>query len=202
MDIVREYFWLWLLLAIIFVCVVMGLIFICINLCISKAGKHRLAPDHKSTAMGKKYQERNQTMTPPLPPRTQFLLAEAQSYENISERPSCGQKIGSHFQQITTDFHDHEPNMVVPCEPKQILDLQPNYKTFHDFEHNLSPIPKYEEITDEQANYVKVDDEDEPFPPAPPNQEVVNPVEDTMEDYDDVAGEDENQDEKDYDDVG
>nr|XP_057942587.1 uncharacterized protein LOC131138046 isoform X2 [Doryrhamphus excisus] len=164
MDIVREYFWLWLLLAIIFVCVVMGLIFICINLCISKA--------------------------------------EAQSYENISERPSCGQKIGSHFQQITTDFHDHEPNMVVPCEPKQILDLQPNYKTFHDFEHNLSPIPKYEEITDEQANYVKVDDEDEPFPPAPPNQEVVNPVEDTMEDYDDVAGEDENQDEKDYDDVG
>ncbi|XP_072769850.1 uncharacterized protein [Nerophis lumbriciformis] len=177
MDLIREYLWFWLILGMVFVCMLFGLLFIFINMCISKTEKYAL--DRKATKKENKYQGRNETATPVLPPRTQFLLAEAQNYENITERPDGGQNTQSPFQQNMDDPHDHDLNQKDPCERKQIDD-----NAFQDHDQYLAEDPDYEEIAEQQADYVKVVDEDDVYPPL-------------MEDYDDIAGDD-----KDYDDLG
>ncbi|XP_061754904.1 aquaporin-11-like [Nerophis ophidion] len=140
--------------------------------------------DHKATTKENNYQERNQTATPALPPRTQFLLAEAQSYENITEHPDSGQSSMFSFQQITAYPHDHDLNQEDPRERKQILDLQHDDNPFQDHEQNLAEVSDYEEVAEQSGDYVKVYDEGEVHPPL-------------MEDYDDIAGKD-----QDYDDLG
>ncbi|XP_077596008.1 uncharacterized protein LOC144212205 isoform X2 [Stigmatopora nigra] len=87
MDLLRNYFWLWLILAIIFTSLFICIIFIFINKCIRQKGSHqRLSASRRYSEDkdSKKYEE-CRFPKPPLPPRTQFLLPEAQSYENIPE---------------------------------------------------------------------------------------------------------------------
>ncbi|XP_077448930.1 uncharacterized protein scimp [Stigmatopora argus] len=87
MDLLRNYFWLWLMLAIIFTSLFICIIFIFINKCIRQKGKHQLlsaSRRHSEDKDTKKFEECTYPK-PPLPPRTQFQLPEAQSYESISE---------------------------------------------------------------------------------------------------------------------
>ncbi|XP_077403057.1 uncharacterized protein scimp isoform X2 [Vanacampus margaritifer] len=58
--------------------------------------------------------------TPPLPPRTQFLLAEAQSYENIADVPNQREKTTAH------QLLDHEQNMADLPKHMQIPDQRPD----------------------------------------------------------------------------
>ncbi|XP_077360985.1 uncharacterized protein LOC144006154 [Festucalex cinctus] len=236
MGLLREYIWLWLVLGIIFACLLIATIFAFINRCISRNEKHRFL-QHRNDSKDKesKYQQRNQ-ITPPLPPRIQFLLAEAQSYENIADVPNQRQNTMSH------DLHDHEHNMEDLPKHMQILDQQPDFHqnldnlqnltnllnhdqtlthpyiqdhylrnlhnqdltlpNFHNQDQNLTDFHNYEQIRDEVSDYVEVEDQDdeEAFPLVPSYEEVLDPADDIAEDYDDIG--DENQDEKDYDDVG
>ncbi|XP_029030433.1 probable serine/threonine-protein kinase kinX [Betta splendens] len=111
----RKYLWLLIILGMIFVTVVISIIFILINKCLSKKGKHRIAQLQKRTVSpveSNKYQETNlwNTLTPgtpPLPPRTQFLTAAAQSYENLAETP--GFQPTSDSEEDKHDYEEAEP---------------------------------------------------------------------------------------------
>ncbi|XP_026225670.1 uncharacterized protein LOC113168848 isoform X2 [Anabas testudineus] len=216
MDILRKYLWLWVILGMIFVSVVICVIFLLINKCISRKGKHRISQLEKRSVFpteSNKYQETNLVnhqplSTPPLPPRTQFLTAEAQSYENLAEAPEYEQDLPDNEQ----DSHDYEE--AVPSDEQNTNDYEqalpeheqntndyeqamPEYEQdSHDYEEE---IPEYEEAIDEPPDYVKVEAEEESFPP-PPLFAVPDLAEDndSTEDYDDIGEEAE---EEDYDDV-
>ncbi|XP_035864781.1 uncharacterized protein LOC116056118 isoform X3 [Sander lucioperca] len=179
MDYLRKYLWLWVIIAVIFACGMISIIFIIINKCISRQGKHRISQLQRRssdfTVESNKYQERSFKIdTPPLPPRTQFLTAEAQSYENLAEVPEC-----QNMPDYEQDKHDYEQAM-------------PDYE---------QAMPDYEQAIADQSDYVKVEDEDEEVILPPPYKDP-DPAEDntSTEDYDDIVGED--QGEEDYDDVG
>ncbi|XP_071761319.1 uncharacterized protein scimp [Centroberyx gerrardi] len=91
MDLLRKYIWLWVIIGIIFVSLVICLIFILINKCLSEDAESRtLRPHngHEYYTQSSKYHPKDLGEdVPPLPPRTQFLTAEAQSYENLAELP-------------------------------------------------------------------------------------------------------------------
>eukprot|EP00063_Salmo_salar_P077800 XP_014052635.1 PREDICTED: uncharacterized protein LOC106603452 [Salmo salar] len=95
MALLRE-FLLWVVLGMIFVSLVIGLIFVFINKCISKKAAeqyNRNTPSHtipESYAQSSKYHPKDlEDDLPPLPPRTQFLTSypEIESYENLAELP-------------------------------------------------------------------------------------------------------------------
>ncbi|XP_069366202.1 uncharacterized protein [Paralichthys olivaceus] len=163
MDVLREYLWLWVICGVFLLTMVIIFIFLLINQWISRRGKHRISKLQRGTLSfveGNNYQERSpSSVTPPLPPRTQFLSEESQSYENLAEPQD----------------NDYEEAQM-----------------------------EYEQATDAQFDYVKVEDERDLFPPPPPQN--LDPDADnddaSTEDYDDIGGEDEHQDEEDYDDVG
>lgn len=71
-----------------------------------------------------------------------------------------------------------------------------------DYEQNVTDQQDYEQNYDEQRDYIKVKNEEPnlPLPPPYEDQGVADDI--SMEDYDDIGGEDENQGEEDYDDVG
>ncbi|KAM8742569.1 uncharacterized protein scimp [Acanthopagrus schlegelii] len=99
--------YLWLIVGIIFVSVVIILIFLLINRCLFRAGKHRISQLHRRSdlrATNNQYQERKLVDdTPPLPPRTQFLTEEAQSYENLAEVPDS-EESAPDYEQVKDDF--------------------------------------------------------------------------------------------------
>ncbi|XP_037125881.1 uncharacterized protein LOC119133820 isoform X2 [Syngnathus acus] len=130
------------------ICIIWFFIYLCSNV---KYRYHRDSKDKVST-----YQERKQT-TPPLPPRTQFLLAEAQSYENITEVPEV----------------EHELDMADLLKQSQTLD--PN--NFQD----------YDQIPYDQLDYVEVEEQpQEPYSLVPSYEDVPKLAEDAADDYDDV----------------
>ncbi|XP_067113621.1 SLP adapter and CSK-interacting membrane protein-like [Osmerus mordax] len=97
MDQLREYFWLWIIIGMVFVSVAIGLTFYFINMWISKKAdvfQTNSPPDHTSNSP-KFYVQNNsyhpkdiEEDLPPLPPRTQFeTCPEADSYENLAEPP-------------------------------------------------------------------------------------------------------------------
>ncbi|XP_042074226.1 ring-infected erythrocyte surface antigen isoform X3 [Haplochromis burtoni] len=118
MAFIRKYLWLWVVIGMVFVSVVISIIFMFICKCISrKRGQHKIhnvKNEFNFKTESNKYQQRNiETGTPPLPPRTQFLLAEAQSYENLAEESqsihdyedgNCEQNVSNHEESI----HDYE----------------------------------------------------------------------------------------------
>ncbi|XP_034746601.1 uncharacterized protein LOC117955920 isoform X2 [Etheostoma cragini] len=184
MDYLRKYLWLWVIIAVIFACGIISIIFFFINKCISRRGKHRISqlqrrsPDF--TVESNKYQETGLKInTPPLPPRTQFLTAESQSYENLAEVPEC-----QNIPDYEEDNHDYE-------------EAVPDYEQDkHDYEQAM---PNYEQAMAEQSDYVKVEDEEVILPPPYMDQDQAEDNTST-EDYDDIA--DANHSEEDYDDVG
>ncbi|GAA6233511.1 uncharacterized protein LOC117955920 isoform X2 [Lates japonicus] len=193
MDLARRYMWVWVIVGVIFVSVVISLIFLLINKCISRGGKHRISQLERGslfTVKSNTYQERNlDDNSPPLPPRTQFLTAEAQSYENLAEVPEHEENIEDCEQ--ATDGHgpdDYEEALPAYEEPL------PEYE---------EALPEYEEAVDQQPDYVKIEEEEMILPP-PPSYNKTDPADDNVstEDYDDIGGEEENQGEEDYDDVG
>nr|XP_046161677.1 uncharacterized protein LOC123999712 isoform X3 [Oncorhynchus gorbuscha] len=82
MEPLRDLFWLWVVLGMIFVSMVIGLIFILINQCISKkaAEQYNTNTPSRTTpqyyAQSSKYHLKDlEDDLPPLPPRTQFLTS-------------------------------------------------------------------------------------------------------------------------------
>ncbi|XP_068591142.1 uncharacterized protein [Cebidichthys violaceus] len=174
------------IIVIIFACLVISLIFIFINKCLSRAGKHRIMqfPRESSdfTAKINQYQERNfDAKTPPLPSRSQFFTAEAQSYENLAEE----QNISDYEQDKQCDYVKLEDGVA------QSYENLAEEQNFSDYEQ------------DKQRDCVKLEDGGETLP-LPPEYQDPDPAEDnaSTEDYDDIGGEDENEGEEDYDDVG
>ncbi|XP_035800742.2 uncharacterized protein LOC118469793 [Amphiprion ocellaris] len=173
MDFFRQYVLL-LLIGMILISLVIIFIFFLINKCISRRGKHKI-PHLERGALFKadsnKYQERNpDAVNPPLPPRTQFLTAEAQSYENLVEV--------SDYEECTADYEqstDQQPDYVKVEE--EILPPPPPYEhqgpgmtagvAGQSYE-NLAEEHDYEQSTDQQPDYVQVQEEEEILPPPPP----------------------------------
>ncbi|RVE64202.1 hypothetical protein OJAV_G00143660 [Oryzias javanicus] len=184
MDPLRQNIWLLVVVGMIFVSVVISLIFILINICISRKGKKRFVPLQKrpdSRLKSNTYKERTLNVsTPPLPPRTQFLLAEAQSYENLAEAPEDEESLGNYEECV-------DPPPGSPVNDGTELYCQPDPKT----ESAPAAGESYENLTEEHdyeesIDYVKVDDEPETLP-APPSHnpadmrlqsQFFNPIED------------------------
>ncbi|XP_008280684.1 uncharacterized protein scimp [Stegastes partitus] len=224
MNFFRQYALL-LLIGAILVSLVICFIFFLINKCISKRGEHQFLQRMKTSAFkveSNKYQERDpEAIIPPLPPRTQFLTAEAQSYENLAEVPDYEQcaddyeQCADDYEQCTADYEqstadyeqstDQQPEYVKVEEEEEILPPptpynQPDPEINHGVSEgqsyeNLAEEPDYEQAVDEQPDYVQVEDEAETFLPQPPDPAADNS---STEDYDDI-GEDQGED---YDDVG
>ncbi|XP_030292987.1 chromosomal replication initiator protein DnaA isoform X3 [Sparus aurata] len=214
---------LWLIAGIIFVSVVIVLIFLLINRCLFRAGKHRISQLHRRSdfrATNNQYQERKLADdTPPLPPRTQFLTAEAQSYENLAEVPDSEESTPD-YEQVKDDFRqdvgDYE--QATPDYEQATPDYEqatPDYEqATPDYEQDVGDYeqatPDYEQATPDYeqdvADYVKVEEEEKIVPPPPLYQDPDPAADNTSEDYDDIdelGDEDEGQDEdEDYDDVG
>ncbi|XP_041808879.1 DNA-directed RNA polymerase II subunit RPB1-like [Chelmon rostratus] len=239
MDLLRKYMWVWVIGGMLFVCLVISLIFLLINKCISRGGKHRISQLHKGSDFSiksNKYQERSfKAGTPPLPPRTQFLTAEAQSYENLAEEPAYEEATPNYeeatpdYEQATPDYVQAEPDYeqdvadyvqaepdyeqatpdYVQAEPDYEQDVADYVQAEPDYEQDVADYvqttPDYVQTTPDYEesipDYVKVDEEKILLPP-PPYQDP-DPADNTsMEDYDDIGGEGEIEDEEDYDDLG
>ncbi|TDH05170.1 hypothetical protein EPR50_G00140670 [Perca flavescens] len=197
MDYLHKYRWLWIIIGVIFASGMVIIIFIFINKCISRRGKHRISQLQRRssdfTVESNKYQERSlQINTPPLPPRTQFLTAEAQSYENLAEVPEC-----QNMPDSDQDSHDYEE--AVPDYEQDKHDYEQDKHDYEQDKHDYEQaMPDYEQDMAEHSDYVKVEDEELILPPP---YKDPDPAEDntSTEDYDDIVGED--QGEEDYDDV-
>ncbi|KAL7389559.1 hypothetical protein ABVT39_006239 [Epinephelus coioides] len=162
MDLLHTYKWLWVIIAIIFASGVISLIFIFINKCISRQGKHRITQLHRSsnlTVMSNNYQERTlKDFTPALPPRTQFLT-EAQSYENLAEdyeecTPEYEQDKGD-CEQSTPDYEQDKGDYVqgIPDYEQDKGDYEqsmPDYE--QDKGHYEQSFPDYEQ---DKGDYVQ-----------------------------------------------
>ncbi|XP_061659382.1 uncharacterized protein LOC133491795 [Syngnathoides biaculeatus] len=118
MALLQQYFWLGLIVVIIFVCLLIAVIFVFINMCILKKGKHRILQDHRDSEDKERKPQEWAQDTPPLPPRTQFLYAEAQSYENFAKLPDDEPKTMSH------DLHNNRKNEAALPGHTQIRDQQ------------------------------------------------------------------------------
>ncbi|XP_030603159.1 uncharacterized protein scimp [Archocentrus centrarchus] len=230
MDLLRKHMWLWVVFGMVFMSVVISIIFLFICKCVSRRGKHRIArlkKEHSFRTESNKYQDRNtEAGIPPLPPRTQFLTAETQSYENLAEE-QVGQSIRGHGDNVGNcrqNVSDHEESTHDYEESNHDYE-----ESNHDYEEDIHD---YEESTD-PPDYVKMEEE-VIFPPPPPYESMngcvleaqsyenlaeENDYEEctddqyvkvdgdaqagdntSTEDYDDIGGED--RDEEDYDDVG
>ncbi|XP_041864717.1 protein clarinet-like [Melanotaenia boesemani] len=174
MDLLRRYIWVLVIVGVIFVSTVIVLIFLIINRCISRRGKFRMSQlqrrsDNKTES--NKYQERNlDTKTPPLPPRTQFLTAEAQSYENLAEG-SDGEHSVADYEQIDDGQCEYvkveeETEMLPPppCYAGQNSNLKSGDSVGQSYE-NLAEDHDYEQSTDQHPDYISVADETEILPP-------------------------------------
>ncbi|XP_020564817.1 protein bfr2 [Oryzias latipes] len=166
MKTLRQNIWLLVVVGMIFVSVVISLIFIIINICISRRGKQTFVPLQRrsdSKLKSNKYQEINVFQgTPPLPPRTQFLLAEAQSYENLAKGTEDEESLGNYEESVDPppDFGNRNDGTELYCEPDPKTESGPAADQSYE---NLSEEHDYEESTD-QFDYVKVDDEPETSP--------------------------------------
>ncbi|KAM4544474.1 uncharacterized protein scimp [Odontesthes bonariensis] len=171
MALLRKYIWVLVILGMIFVSVVIGLIFLLINNCLSRKGKHRISQLQRRSdtkVESNKYNERNlDNQVPVLPPRTQFLTAEAQSYENLAEEEhdyeeSMDQKPDYVKVEDETEIR-HPPPLYAAPDPKMNcgVSVGESYENLAEEEHD------YEESTDQQPDYVKVEDETEILHPPP-----------------------------------
>lgn len=175
MALLRKYFWVLVILGMVFVSLVVSLIFLVINKCISrKAGRLQLSQLQESSDVrikSNKYQATQPgSKTPPLPPRTQFLGAEAQSYENLAE--DCDDQSEHDYEETTDQKLDcvqlqQNPVYNHPNVSSGVLDAQ-SYE-------NLAEENDYEESVDPQQDYMEVEDEKESYLPPPPPPPLCDP---------------------------
>ncbi|XP_040908065.1 acidic leucine-rich nuclear phosphoprotein 32-related protein 1-like [Toxotes jaculatrix] len=203
MGLLRKYLWLWVIVGTIFLSVLICLIFLLINKCISRSGKHRISELQKRAVFSvesNKYQERNLgTSTPPLPPRTQFLTAEAQSYENLAEAPELEQSADDYEQALpdyegVEDERDHAPSDYEEVEDGQ--DQAPDPSDYEEFKDEQDQdLPDYEEVDNEQdqdlPDYEEVDNDYEQALPdyeqaLPDYEEALPDYEEALPDYEEV----------------
>ncbi|XP_028277214.1 uncharacterized protein scimp [Parambassis ranga] len=134
-----------LIIGIIFVSGVIGIIFFIINKCLFRRGKHRISQLQKgssfNTESNKYYIKDSEAAVPPLPPRTQFLTAEAQSYENLAEADyeqsihDYQQDVPDYVQSIDDyqqDVHDYEKDV-----PDYVQDAHDYEQDVHDYEQDV-----------------------------------------------------------------
>ncbi|XP_060912356.1 uncharacterized protein wu:fb97g03 isoform X2 [Labrus mixtus] len=221
MDALLKYKLLWVIIGMIFVSVVISVIFILINWCISRRAGRRFMSPHllnkrsDDTNSSNRYQEGNfKAITPPLPPRTQFNTAEAQSYENLAEVPDYVQTVPD-YEQDKPDYVQSIPDYVqsIPDYEQSVPDYEqsvPDYEqSVPDYEQDKpdyeQSMPDYESI-DEPPDYLKLEGEVATLPPPPyedPDAAAETSSTEDYDDIDDIGGGVENQDdEEDYDDVG
>ncbi|XP_016346053.1 SLP adapter and CSK-interacting membrane protein-like [Sinocyclocheilus anshuiensis] len=122
MEFLRQYFWTALLLAIILVSLVIVMIFIIINVCISKRAawySTQAKPNHYGDTNLKKqnnqvHHKEREIEKPPLPPRDQFKSMESvdQGYEDLEP--------GSDYVEV-----EDESNLPAPQQPT----FTPHYTT-------------------------------------------------------------------------
>ncbi|XP_012719745.1 uncharacterized protein LOC105927523 [Fundulus heteroclitus] len=175
MALLRKYIWVLVILGMIFVSLVISLIFILINRCIFKKGKRQvlnLQGRSDVKVESNKYQMRQvDSGTPPLPPRTQFLTAGAQSYENLAEELDCEDQSEHDYEETLDQKLDAvkvEENRILGSAP---LCNHPNRNSEASVGlsyENLAEEHDYEESMDPQLDYVEVEDEAERFPPPAP----------------------------------
>ncbi|CAK6964551.1 uncharacterized protein LOC116056118 isoform X1 [Scomber scombrus] len=226
MTFFRQYLWLWVILGIIFVSVMISLIFVLINKWINEQGKLRILQlDRAATGFNiqsNKYEQRNPDGdTPALPPRTQFLKAEAQSYENLAEETTedehdyeeAANDVHKYeqnadddhdYEEATNNVHNYEQNAVGDHDYEQNADDDHDYEENvdgeHDYEQDMNGMLSNAQSLDGLSDYVKVEDEVMILLPPPPYQDP-NPADSiSMASYDDIGGEDDD-DGEDYDDV-
>ncbi|KAK9536949.1 hypothetical protein VZT92_006691 [Zoarces viviparus] len=152
MDFLHK-FLLLVIIVIISSWLVIILFFIFINKCLSRAGKQRIIqfPRKSSdfTVKINQYQERNfESKTPPLPSRSQFLTAEAQSYENLAE------------EQNFSDYEQDKQCDYVKLEDEgETLPLPPEYQHPDPAADNAST-EDYDDIGGEDENEGEEDYDD------------------------------------------
>ncbi|XP_010768571.1 DNA-directed RNA polymerase II subunit RPB1 isoform X4 [Notothenia coriiceps] len=222
MELLRKYLWLWVILGSISVSLLIAVVFFCINQWLSRQGRHRITQLHRNksdlTIKSNKYQ----LETPPLPPRTQFLIAEAQSYENLADEhdyeeaepvcqvamPKC-QESKPVYQVTTSKCQESTPVYQVTtskCQestPVYQVTMPKYQEAMSDYEEASDgyeeALPDYENRTAEPFDYVQVEAEVRILPP--PYRKTDEETDDaSTEDYDDIDDEDDG--EEDYDDLG
>ncbi|XP_015243380.1 PREDICTED: uncharacterized protein LOC107093074 isoform X2 [Cyprinodon variegatus] len=173
MAFLRKYIWVVLILVMIFVSLVIGIIFVFINKCISKKGRHRILQlqgrSDGRVESNKYLLNHPDTGTPPLPPRTQFLTAEAQSYENLAEGQEGDDQSDHDYeealdQKLDTVKVQDNTGTFRPPPTCNLPNSNSNISAGQSYE-NLAEENDYEESTDQQPDYVKVEDETQSFAP-------------------------------------
>ncbi|KAJ4923708.1 hypothetical protein JOQ06_013987 [Pogonophryne albipinna] len=197
MELLRKYLWLWAILGSISVSLVIAIVFVCINRWLSRQGRHRITQLHRNksdlTIKSNKYQ----VETPPLPSRTQFLTAAAQSYENLADEHDY-EEAGPVCQVATPKYQESMPKYQESMPKYQ--EAKSDYEeAMSDYEEASAGYeeasPNYENQTPESFDYVKVEAEVRILPP--PYRKTDEETDDaSTEDYDDIDGE------EDYDDLG
>ncbi|XP_056295054.1 uncharacterized protein LOC130209432 isoform X2 [Pseudoliparis swirei] len=228
MDLLRNLLWLWVIIVTIFAWIVISLIFVFINKCISRAGKHRSTQN--LTAKSNQDPERSvDPLTPSLPPRTQFLTAgKTRCTQRLPQggRRSCSCSAsvnlsGSPQTDVVELMNGRDDKRCL--NTRAVVSGARSYESLaEDERHDCSDYEEYvpddaqdlqvlqdpqdlqvlrDYEQDKQSDYVMVEDEDEPLPLHPRCQDA-DPEEEEEEDYDDIGGEDEHKGDEDYDDVG
>ncbi|KAM9728559.1 uncharacterized protein scimp isoform 1-T2 [Menidia menidia] len=171
MVLLRQYLWALVILGMIFVSVVISLIFLLVNKCISRKEKKRvfhLQGRSDIKVESNKYHERNlDSEVPPLPPRTQFLTEGAQSYENLSDEHDYEECADQKPDSVKLEA---ETQILRPPPPGTDPDQDPKMKSglsvAQSYE-NLAEEQDYEESTEQLPDYVKLEEEVQLLGPAP-----------------------------------
>ncbi|XP_051257798.1 DNA-directed RNA polymerase II subunit RPB1 [Dicentrarchus labrax] len=226
-----KFFWVWVVAGIVFASLVICLIFLLINKCISRSGKHRISQLNRGNGFkieSNKYQERDfKADIPPLPPRTQFLTQAAQSYENLAEVPDYEQSVPDYeqdvgdYEQCTPDYVESTPDYVESTHDYE--ESTPDYvESTHDYEEStpdyvestpdyVESTPDYEESTPDYVESTPDYEQDLPDYVKVDDEEKIllspPPYQDPDPSGDNTSTEDyddigEDQGEEDYDDVG
>lgn len=140
-----------------------------------------------------------------------LIFIGAQSYENLAEQTSEDEH---DYEETTNDVQINIPNVTETADDdhdyeeagNDVHDYEQNIDDDHDYVQDMGDVHDYEQdkksFDAQSCDYVKVEDEAEIFLPPPPYQEP-NPADNiSMDSYDDIGGEDvEDDDGEDYDDV-
>ncbi|KAJ0062157.1 hypothetical protein NL108_016525 [Boleophthalmus pectinirostris] len=177
-SLLREYLWLWVVLMVLLLSTFICLIFVCINRWIWHQGKHIFSLNSRPAASLQKNShpvvQSVNSVTPPLPPRTQFVneVALDRSYENLAEEP---------------DYEDPDENPGPDLDPDHRSSL-PDYLML---ESDPGPDP-HQENREENREENQEENREENWEENWGENE---------EDYDDITAEDEKEADEDYDDV-
>ncbi|XP_068187577.1 uncharacterized protein [Antennarius striatus] len=176
MDPWREHFWLWVTVGMVVVSLLIGLVFIFINKCISRAGKHRISSLRSRSDFNTESNKYQQRVDDPPFVRTP-VVSGAESHENMEESTHDYEKVVPDYQQDVPDYQQDVPDYEQD-EPDYEQDVPDYEQDVPDYEQD---VPDYEQ---EMFDYVKV-------------------VDDTStEDYDDIGDDKDLHDDEDYDDLG